>query len=103
MNRHTSVSKDTGVCGSSGGQSTAKRRHASSQRRRDSGRRELDFAGGLVDRLDADVDRIAETERAAAAAADQGRAEVVELEVVAGKASGGQEAFEHLAEAREQT
>src|SRR5512132_682678 len=64
---------------------------------------QLDLAGGLVDRLDSDRDRITEPERAAAAAADQGRAEVIELEVIAGEASSRQEAFEDLAEAGEET
>src|SRR6266850_2665596 len=64
-------------------------------------RRELDLAGRLVDRLDADLDRVAEPESATAATADQHGGEVVELEVVARETARRQEAFEHLAEASE--
>src|SRR5882724_6721913 len=61
-------------------------------------RRELDLAGRLVDRLDADFDRIAQPERSTAPTPHQCRGEIVELEVVAGETAGRQEALEHLAE-----
>src|SRR5436305_9559416 len=76
---------------------------ALSSHRSSLGGRQLDLAGRLVDRLDADLDRIAEPERAPAAAPDEGRAEVVELEVVAREPARRQEAFKDLAEAGKET
>src|SRR6185312_17572667 len=65
-------------------------------------RRQLDLAGRLVDRLDADFDRIAEPESPAAPTADQRGGKVIELEVVASEAAGREEALEDLAETGEE-
>src|SRR5256885_16462820 len=61
-----------------------------------------DLAGRLFDRVDAHLDRVAEPERAAAAAPNERRAEIVELEVVAGEVPCGEEALEDLAEPDEE-
>src|SRR5436190_17827803 len=61
----------------------------------------LDLSLRAVDRLDADLDRVAEPVRAASAAPPQRRPEVVQLEVVAWKLARGQEALVDLAEADE--
>src|SRR5689334_18851950 len=67
------------------------------------GRRELDLPLGALDLLDADRDPVAEPERPPSPAAGQCSAEVVDLEVVAPEPPGGEEAFEDLAEADEET
>src|SRR5439155_24653789 len=66
------------------------------------GRRELALALAAADLLDADLDRVAEPVTPPAAAADERRAERVQLEIVAGEPTRRDEAFEHVAEAREQ-
>src|SRR5207244_10990292 len=66
------------------------------------GRRELDFALGPADLLDPHFHRVAEPVRAPAAAPDQCRAELAQLEVVARQPPRREEALEHLREADEQ-
>src|SRR5688500_15292918 len=65
--------------------------------------RQLHLAYGALDRLHLDLDRIPEPVRATEAAADEGGAEGVELEVVAFEAPGRHVALEGLPEADEQT
>src|SRR5947208_11276750 len=66
------------------------------------GRFQLDLALVAADLLDSHLDRVADPVRAPAAAADQGGAERVQLEVVACKPPRRHEALEDVLEQREQ-
>src|SRR5262249_14543753 len=66
------------------------------------GERELDLPLALRDRLDAHIDRVSEPERSSGAAAGERGGRSIQLEELARQAACGQEALEHLAEAREQ-
>src|SRR6266511_3960618 len=65
-------------------------------------RRKLDLPLGLLDPFDDDLDRVAEPVATAAPPAGHGRAELVQLEIVAGKPPCRQVALEDLPEADEQ-
>src|SRR5204863_5008782 len=66
------------------------------------GRLELDLALAAADLLDSHLDRVAEPIDAPAAAADQGGAQRVQLEVVAREPARRHEALEDVLEQREQ-